>query len=111
MLSGALAGNALAAAIAGLFALPVAQLAALDGLLVVYLGVFQIACAYLLMSSAMTRLPAFEVSLLLLVEPVLTPVWAWLALGEPTGVLAILGGALIVSATALHSIWGEASRR
>jgi drug/metabolite transporter (DMT)-like permease len=111
MLSGALAGNALAAVIAGLFAFPVAQFTALDGLLVVYLGVFQIACAYLLISSAMTRLNAFEVSLLLLVEPVLTPVWAWLVLGEPTGVLVILGGALIVSATALHSSWGEASRR
>jgi drug/metabolite transporter (DMT)-like permease len=111
MLSGALAGNALAAVIAGLFAFPVAQFTALDGLLVVYLGVFQIAFAYLLMSTAMTRLPAFEVSLLLLVEPVLTPVWAWLLLGEPTGALAIVGGALIVVATALRSIRGEMPRR
>src|SRR5690606_34603466 len=54
-LSGALAGNALAAAVAAPFAFPVAEAAALDWLLIGYLGVFQIACAYLLMSSALPR--------------------------------------------------------
>jgi drug/metabolite transporter (DMT)-like permease len=103
LLAGALAGNALAALSAAFFAFPVAHASVMDGLFVAYLGVFQIACAYLLMSRAMPRLPAFEVSLLLLVEPVLAPVWAWLLLGEPTGPLAIAGGAAIMGATALRA--------
>lgn len=107
-LSGALAGNALAAAVAAPFAFPVADVTVADGLLIGYLGIFQIACAYLLMSSALPRLPAFEVSLLLLVEPVLTPVWAWLLLGEATGPVAAAGGAAIIGATALRAWQGRA---
>jgi len=43
-----------------------------------------------------------EGSMVLLVEPVLNPVWTWLVLGENPGWLAILGGALILSGTALR---------
>lgn len=102
-LAGALAGNALAAAVAAPLAFPLGPVAPLDWLLIAWMGVFQIACAYLLLGAAMPRLPAFEVSLLLLVEPVLTPAWAWLLLGEPTGALAIAGGAAIVAATILRA--------
>jgi drug/metabolite transporter (DMT)-like permease len=101
--TGALAGNALAAVVAAAFAFPVGEVAPLDWVLVAWMGVFQIACAYLLLGAAMPRLPAFEVSLLLLVEPVLTPAWAWILLGEPTGSLAIAGGAAIVGATILRA--------
>ena len=47
---------------------------------------------------------AFEVSLLLLVEPALNPVWSWLAHGEVPGGLAIVGGGLILGATAAK-VW------
>src|SRR5256886_12485023 len=43
-----------------------------------------------------TRVPALEASLFLLVEPVLSPVWAWLAHGETPGPLAAIGGAVAV---------------
>ena len=49
---------------------------------VVYLGVFQIGLAYVCLGGAIRRLPALEVSLLLLLEPVLNPVWTWLIRGE-----------------------------
>jgi drug/metabolite transporter (DMT)-like permease len=102
-LAGALAGNLLAGLAAAPFALPVTGASAADWVLVGYLGVFQIACAYLLLGAAMARLPAFEISLLLLVEPVLAPIWTWLALGETVGALAIAGGATIIGATALRA--------
>jgi drug/metabolite transporter (DMT)-like permease len=109
-LSGALAGNVVAAVVAAPFAFPVAGATATDWLLIGYLGVFQIALSYVLISAAMPRLPAFEVALLLLLEPVLTPLWAWLVLGERTGAPAIAGGACIVGATALR-VWQQRMMR
>ena len=50
-----------------------------------YLGVFQIAIAYIFLTNAVAHLPALEVSLLLLIEPVLNPIWTWLVRGEDPG--------------------------
>ena len=101
--------DAAAAVVAGnllafLVCLPAALPATGDGgdwLLILYLGVVQIGVAYLLLTAAVRRVSAFEVSLLLIVEPALNPIWAWLTLGEDPGGLAILGGALILGATAV----------
>ncbi len=84
-------------------ALPLAAGRATDWLIVVYLGVFQLGLAYVFLSRAITRVPALEASLFLLVEPVLSPVWAWLAHGETPGPLAVVGGAVILTATALKA--------
>src|SRR6266571_3710241 len=59
--------------------------------------------ANVFLSRAITRVPALEASLFLLVEPVLSPVWAWLAHGETPGPLAVIGGAVILTATALKA--------
>ena len=58
----------------------------------------------------LTRVPAFEASLLLLLEPVLNPVWAWLAHGERPGGWSLAGGALILVATATKT-WLDARPR
>jgi len=84
-------------------ALPLTTGSATDWLIVIYLGVFQLGLAYVFLSRAITRVPALEASLFLLVEPVLSPVWAWLAHGETPGPLAVVGGAVILTATALKA--------
>jgi DME family drug/metabolite transporter len=84
-------------------ALPLAAGRAADWLIVIYLGVFQLGLAYVFLSRAITRVPALEASLFLLVEPVLSPVWAWLAHGETPGPLAVIGGAVILTATVVKS--------
>ncbi|HYU36457.1 MAG TPA: DMT family transporter [Gemmatimonadales bacterium] len=84
-------------------ALPFAAGRATDWLIVIYLGVFQLGLAYVFLSRAITRVPALEASLFLLVEPVLSPVWAWLAHGETPGSLAVIGGAVILTATVLKA--------
>ena len=71
---------------------------------IVYLGVCQIGLAYVCLTAAIRHLPALEVSLLLLIEPVLNPVWTWILRGEHPGTWTIVGGAIIVSATALRSL-------
>jgi drug/metabolite transporter (DMT)-like permease len=70
-----------------------------DLALVAYLGVFQIGIAYVLVLRALRRVSALEAALLLMVEPVLNPLWAWLLHGEEPGALALLGGAIILGAT------------
>jgi drug/metabolite transporter (DMT)-like permease len=97
------AGNLIAFAVCLPWALPISG-DARDLLLIVYLGVVQIGFAYLLLTAAVRHVPAFEVSLLLLVEPALSPVWAWLVHGETPSGVAIAGGALILGATAAK-VW------
>ena len=75
-----------------------------DGLIIVYLGVFQIALAYIFVTHGIRDVPALESSLLLLVEPLFSPVWAWVILGEGLEVIVILGGMLIILATVLHVV-------
>jgi drug/metabolite transporter (DMT)-like permease len=109
-------GSAVAAVVSGnitafLVALPMGwplgSHTAVDWGVVIYLGVFQIAVAYVLVTSGLRHIPALEASLLLLIEPVLNPVWAWLFQGERPGPWAVLGGAVILGSTGLKG-WSDA---
>ena len=95
------AGNVLAVLVAAPFALPFPQATAGEWLTLVYLGVFQIGLAYICLAGAIRRLPALEISLLLLLEPVLNPVWTWIIRGEDPGRWTMMGGAVIIGATAI----------
>ncbi|HMN99385.1 MAG TPA: DMT family transporter [Miltoncostaeaceae bacterium] len=95
-----IAGNLVAFAACVPFALPPSG-DGRDWALLIYLGVVQIALAYLMLTAAVRTVAAFEVSLLLLVEPALNPVWSWLFLGETPGAVTIAGGVLILGATAV----------
>lgn len=75
-----------------------------DALAVGYLGVFQVGAAYVLMNRGLRSVPALEASLLLLLEPVLSPAWAFLLHGERPGSFALAGGALMLVATAARSL-------
>jgi drug/metabolite transporter (DMT)-like permease len=104
--SAAACGNLLVFLVSLPGAWPLAAGRAGDWLAVAYLGVFQLGLAYVFLSRAITRVPALEASLFLLVEPVLSPVWAWLVHGEAPGPLAVVGGGVILTATALKS-WSD----
>lgn len=93
-------GNGLAFAVTLPLALPVAAVRPADVAAILYLGVIQIGLAYWLFSKGLKRLPALEVSLLVLLEPVLNPLWTWLAAGERPSALASLGGAVMILALA-----------
>jgi drug/metabolite transporter, DME family len=97
------AGSLLAALISGLFAFPVTAPTVANWSVVIYLGVFQIALPYALITDGVREVAALESSLLLLIEPVFAPLWAWLILAEtPTG-LALVGGTLILAAAVTHT--------
>jgi drug/metabolite transporter (DMT)-like permease len=64
-----------------------------------YLGLFQIALAYVMLAGAVAHLPALTVSLVLLVEPVLNPVWTWAVHDERPTAWTVAGGTIIVAAS------------
>lgn len=99
-------GNIIACVVTLPMALPVTHATVTDLAVLGYLGVFQIGLAYVLVAGAMRIVPALEASLLLLLEPVLNPVWAWLAHGEAPGRAALLGGLLILGCTTVLAVRG-----
>ena len=103
--SAVVAGNAIACAGALPSAWPLPSASPGEWATLVYLGVFQIGLAYVALSAAVRQLPALETSLLLLLEPVLNPIWTWLIRGEHPGSWTIAGGAVIVSATAIKLVY------
>ena len=66
------------------------------------MGVFQLGCAFILISLGLRRVGAFEGSLLLLVEPLLSPIWAYAIHGERPGLMVWLGGGLVLLASVLR---------
>lgn len=98
-------GNVIACLICLPLALPVESSRPVDWLVIAYLGIFQIALAYVFLIRGLRHVSALEASLLLLLEPVLNPIWAWLAHGERPGAWSIAGGALILAATLAKSAW------
>ncbi len=98
-------GNLMACAVCLPLALPVETATMGDWTVIVYLGVFQIGVAYLFLLSAVRHVPALEASIILLAEPALTPLWAWLMHGERPGGWALIGGGVILTATFARTLW------
>jgi len=96
-------GNLFVFLVCAPMALPVATSQPADWLWIGYLGVFQIAVAYILLTTAMGAVPALEASLLLLAEPLCNPFWAWWSHGEVPGRWAVAGGGLILVVTTAKS--------
>jgi drug/metabolite transporter (DMT)-like permease len=96
-------GNGLACVVTLPMALPLRSITGADVAVILFLGVFQIGLAYVCVTSAMRHVTAFEANAVLLLEPALNPVWAWLVQGERPAALALTGGALILSATLAHT--------
>ncbi len=103
------AGNAMAFLACLPMALPLGSTEGGDWLIIAFLGVIQIGLAYALFTKAIRHVPALEASLLLQVEPVLSPLWAWLFHAElPTG-WSFAACVLILVATAVKT-WFDARR-
>ncbi len=108
-IAGVAAGNLLAFLVCLPAALPVEEWRLGDGLSLAFLGVFQMALAYVCLTRGLGKVPALEASLLLLLEPVLNPLWAWLVHGESPGAWSLAGGGVILSGTILQSVLGRGS--
>ncbi|MEM7081160.1 MAG: DMT family transporter [Pseudomonadota bacterium] len=85
------------------FALP-----AQDVLLGLALGVFQIGLGGLLLVAASKHVPAAQIVFLAMLEPVLSPIWVWLGVGEVPTSQSLVGGAIILFAIGFFTLAGGA---
>jgi len=77
---------------------------------ILVLGVFQVALAYAWVVRAMPHVPAVQASLILMIEPALNPLLAFVVHGERPHALVLAGGALIVGAVAAGSFFSSRTR-
>ena len=75
-----------------------------DLIISLYLGVFQVGVGFTLVVLGSRYVPAAQVGLLALVEPVLAPVWVWMGVGEVPGLATIVGGTIILLAITTDGI-------
>jgi drug/metabolite transporter (DMT)-like permease len=80
-----------------------------DAAILAYLGIFQTGLAAALYSIAIRSVPALESNLILMLEPVLNPLWVFLVIGESPAPLALVGGAIVLGAIAVRAIAGARS--
>ncbi|MES9856771.1 MAG: DMT family transporter [Sedimenticola sp.] len=75
-------------------------------LVLAIMGLIQVPVAMVLITTGTRFLPAPEVSLFLLVETLLGPIWVWIAIGERVPDNTWIGGSIILTALTLHSWYG-----
>jgi drug/metabolite transporter (DMT)-like permease len=75
-----------------------------SALVLIFLGVVQIGCAYALFVSGLRYVTATEAALIGMIEPVCNPIWVFLFIGERPGIFSILGGATVLGAIAWRTL-------
>lgn len=94
----------------GISAIPV--MTGMDWFAVAFLGIVQIGLSYILFIKGVrggTR--PLDASLIGFIEPLLNPVWVFLVIGERPSRWALLGGTIIVTAIAFHTIRQYSGRK
>jgi drug/metabolite transporter (DMT)-like permease len=71
-----------------------------------YMGFFQIGLSSLLFSYGIKKIPAIQAMLTSVLDPMLSPLWVFIILGETPSVYALIGGAVIITAVVTSSIIG-----
>jgi drug/metabolite transporter (DMT)-like permease len=84
-------------------ALPLEQ-----ALIVAVMGVVQLGVPYWLFSKGLERISIQEASLIVLIEPVLNPIWVALVVNEVPSLATLIGGGLILWGLGLRYMWSLA---
>ncbi|MEP7203396.1 MAG: DMT family transporter [Ilumatobacteraceae bacterium] len=98
----------LSAGLSSLISLPFARpfdITRHDLLLLFAFGFAQLGIGLALFSIGASRLPATDVALLSMLEPIMGPMWVWIFVSEYPGVPALIGGSIVFVALALHTVY------
>jgi drug/metabolite transporter (DMT)-like permease len=98
----------LAAVISALIALPFAhplEVTRHDLLLLLTFGFAQLGVGLAMFSVGAARAPATDVALLSMLEPIMGPIWVWIFMNEYPGIPALIGGATVFIALAVHTLY------
>jgi drug/metabolite transporter (DMT)-like permease len=81
-----------------------------QGSIVAIMGIVQLGIPYWLFSKGLEKVTLQEGSLIVLIEPVLNPIWVALAVGEVPSTATLIGGGLIVASLGSRYLWGLFNR-
>ncbi|CAB4884224.1 unannotated protein [freshwater metagenome] len=102
----------LAAVISAVIALPFAhplQVNRHDLLLLLTFGFAQLGVGLAIFAVGAARAPATDVALLSMLEPIMGPIWVWIFLNDYPGIPALIGGATVFIALAVHTIYAASA--
>ena len=74
-----------------------------DQIIVPLMCIMCVAIPFVLVTIAPRFIPAAEVNLFFLLETIIGPIWVWLVIQEQPSIETIQGGAIIITAIAIHS--------
>lgn len=77
----------------------------LDLFIIFVMGAFGIGIGIAFVTWGASHVPAAEVSILVLIESVLGPIWPWLLLGETMTLSEIFGGALVLTSVFVFALF------
>ncbi|MEP4379512.1 MAG: DMT family transporter [Alphaproteobacteria bacterium] len=89
-------------AVVALFVAPTISIIALDALWLGLLGFVVLPVSFFMILLGPRHLSAPEVSLIMLLEAVLGPIWAWWFISQAPSPLSLIGGTVIVGTLAVH---------
>lgn len=75
-----------------------------------FLGVFQLGFSYIFFAKGIKHVSALEGILIPVLEPLLNPVWVFIFIGEKPTLYALIGGAIVLSAVLVRSLWPSSVR-
>jgi len=107
VLGGTFCGGVFAGAMGGICAMVFGvglDISAYDLGMTLFMGAFTIGIGIAFVTWGTAYVPAAEVSLLVLIESVLGPVWPWLFLGEALSLSEIIGGTVVLAAVAVLAL-------
>ena len=81
-----------------------------DLLIILVMGAFGIGIGIALVTWGAGYIPAAEVSILMLIESVLGPIWPWLFLGEAMTLSEISGGTLVLGSVTIFALYSARSK-
>jgi drug/metabolite transporter (DMT)-like permease len=73
--------------------------------IVAVMGIVQLGIPYWLFSKGVEKIQLQEASLIILIEPVLNPIWVAVAVGEVPSQPTLIGGSLIVLSLGVRYVW------
>ena len=76
-----------------------------DLIIVPLMCIMCVAIPFVLVTIAPRFIPAAEVNLFFLLETIIGPIWVWMIIKEQPSLETIQGGAVIITAIAIHSFY------
>ena len=73
-------------------------------LIILALGIFQFGLGGIIFATGMRHSNAITASIIGMIEPILNPIWVFLAVGEHPGALSVFGAAIVIITIAVYNI-------